>query len=394
MTNTSRRRRTLAAVCLPLVGAVLLATGWCLAEMFQSPAQREAAARPPAPAAVTSAVERGGLSKTISARATLQRESTRLVAVPARGDASVVTKAPIALAGPIDPGAVVLEVDGRPIFALPGGFAFYRDLSPGMSGPDVKQLQDGLRSAGIDVGVDGSFGGGTERAVRQLYSRSGYSVPRAAAPVTDDRVSLPGIPLTTDAEGPLVIPRQEFLVVDTLPAFLGSILSVGTPITADTTVSVEEGAIVAIAQTATSAGTQLEPGTSVVLTREGAAARGKVRSIERDTSASDHDETKKAAVGDVSVTIEAEDGSSFDVAWVHAEMLAEFRIAVAEENALIVPSRSVNGSADGTGRVLKQLKDGSFREVRVRESGALDGRSAVIPLTEGELAVGDLVKVS
>ena len=76
---------------------------------------------------------------------------------------------------PIAAGATVLEVDGRPLFALPGAFAFYRDLSLGMNGPDVSQLQAGLRAAGLDVGVDGSFGASTERAVRLLYERNGYA---------------------------------------------------------------------------------------------------------------------------------------------------------------------------------------------------------------------------
>ncbi|MGN6127106.1 MAG: hypothetical protein ACTHON_11105 [Humibacter sp.] len=83
----------------------------------------------------------------------------------------------------------------------------------------------------------------------------------------------------------------------------------------------------------------------------------------------------------------------FDPAWLHDDVLAEFTVKVIADSALIVPSRAVSASADGTSRVLKRQGDGSFTEVRVQETGSLDGRSAVAPLRPGELQSGDLVKV-
>ena len=40
-----------------------------------------------------------------------------------------------------------------------------------MEGSDVVRLQEALKKAGIDVGVDGEFGPGTDKAVKELQQK-------------------------------------------------------------------------------------------------------------------------------------------------------------------------------------------------------------------------------
>lgn len=61
---------------------------------------------------------------------------------------------------------------------------------PFMRGDDVKALQEALKSAGIDVTVDGIFGPGTERAVIAFQIREDLTVDGIAGPAT--RAALEG----------------------------------------------------------------------------------------------------------------------------------------------------------------------------------------------------------
>lgn len=71
---------------------------------------------------------------------------------------------------------MLLEVSGRPVFALPGRLPVYRDLKPGATGDDVKQLQKALADLGHGTGSDkaGTFGAGTKTALAAFYKSIGY----------------------------------------------------------------------------------------------------------------------------------------------------------------------------------------------------------------------------
>jgi peptidoglycan hydrolase-like protein with peptidoglycan-binding domain len=80
----------------------------------------------------------------------------------------------------IDEGDPVLEVVGRPIIALEGELPMYRSLHPGMSGPDVEQLEETLQRLGFGPGaVDDRYTADTGRAVAQLFEQAGYDPPQA-----------------------------------------------------------------------------------------------------------------------------------------------------------------------------------------------------------------------
>ncbi|TDD65332.1 peptidoglycan-binding protein [Jiangella aurantiaca] len=78
----------------------------------------------------------------------------------------------------ITEGAALLEIVGRPLIALAGELPMYRSLRPGMSGPDVEQLELTLDRLGLDPGeVDDEYTAATGNAVAELFERIGYEPP-------------------------------------------------------------------------------------------------------------------------------------------------------------------------------------------------------------------------
>ena len=72
-------------------------------------------------------------------------------------------------------GAVMLTASGRPVFVLQGEIPAYRDLVPGTSGDDVRQLKQALARLGFDPGpVDGTYDEQTSSAVTQWYKSAGW----------------------------------------------------------------------------------------------------------------------------------------------------------------------------------------------------------------------------
>ncbi|MEZ5190014.1 MAG: peptidoglycan-binding domain-containing protein [Schumannella sp.] len=173
-----RRRRTgLRVAALLVAGAALVASGWMLAGLFESPQQREAAASAPDPGDVTAQVERGDLADTLTVNGTVERVSRVELPLPAGTGPSVITARPIADGGSLTQGRPVIEVNGRPVIAIAGAFPLYRDLGPGTKGADVRALQKALNAAGYPVEVDGRFGAGTAQALARLYRALGYDPP-------------------------------------------------------------------------------------------------------------------------------------------------------------------------------------------------------------------------
>ncbi|MEZ5249031.1 MAG: peptidoglycan-binding domain-containing protein [Ilumatobacteraceae bacterium] len=68
-----------------------------------------------------------------------------------------------------------MEVSGRPVFVFQGALPTYRSFEPGMTGPDVQQLEEALARLGFDPGtVDTVYDDATEAAIDQLYESKGY----------------------------------------------------------------------------------------------------------------------------------------------------------------------------------------------------------------------------
>ncbi|WP_157253019.1 peptidoglycan-binding domain-containing protein [Nonomuraea typhae] len=176
-----RRSRVLALVVAGVL--VIAAVGWVVGSRLRSPAEEAANRRPPKPSLVTAPVERRKLTSTVTVSGTLTYGSPLPVSLAgmvggngggggpagagANGAAQRVTTAP--KPGPIRKGQVLMQVNGRPVFALQGKKPMYRPLVPGTEGDDVKQLQRALR-----VRVSGVFDAATVAAVKRWYARRGY----------------------------------------------------------------------------------------------------------------------------------------------------------------------------------------------------------------------------
>jgi peptidoglycan hydrolase-like protein with peptidoglycan-binding domain len=75
----------------------------------------------------------------------------------------------------LNEGEVLLTASGRPVLVLQGEDSAYRDLVPGISGDDVRQLESGLRRLGFDPGpVDGTYDEQTSAAVADWYTSAGF----------------------------------------------------------------------------------------------------------------------------------------------------------------------------------------------------------------------------
>lgn len=70
-------------------------------------------------------------------------------------------------------GSLGAEISGRPLFLLEGAFPAYRDLSEGMQGTDVRQLQQALGQL-YGTPVTGTFDDRTARDLKRLYRSAGY----------------------------------------------------------------------------------------------------------------------------------------------------------------------------------------------------------------------------
>lgn len=77
----------------------------------------------------------------------------------------------------VRPGDAVVDVDGRPQVVVAGRFPYWRDLSSGSRGRDVRQLQRLLERIGLyQDEVDGVFGPATGAALRAWQDEHGYPV--------------------------------------------------------------------------------------------------------------------------------------------------------------------------------------------------------------------------
>ncbi|MCP3819339.1 peptidoglycan-binding protein [Streptomyces sp. A3M-1-3] len=188
----SSRRRVLLAV---VAGAILLSAGGIGATAFiKSPADQASSVGPPPADVLTAPVEYRVLNDSVVIRGQVTAAQTVDVS-PGSGAGqeaarAVVTKTPFRAGDTFGAGKVLVEISGRPVFALAGRLPVYRDLKPGTEGKDVTQLQRALEALGNRVAGDrdGFFGPGTKRALSRHYASIGYD-PLAADPEGDAQVS-------------------------------------------------------------------------------------------------------------------------------------------------------------------------------------------------------------
>jgi peptidoglycan hydrolase-like protein with peptidoglycan-binding domain len=169
-------RKQKLAVSLVLV--VLLAIlSWVAGSRIQSPAEAAARTAPPTPSPILVPVEERILTADVVTRGTARfglPQSISLAPSPLKPGTGIVTTLP-ARGNQFNEGDILLTISGRPAFLLQGDIPSYRDLYPGLSGEDVRQLEAALKRLNFDPGpVDGHFDEQTSTAVVEWYSSAGY----------------------------------------------------------------------------------------------------------------------------------------------------------------------------------------------------------------------------
>ncbi|WP_059005658.1 peptidoglycan-binding domain-containing protein [Streptomyces specialis] len=174
-----RRRVRAAALSAVAVAALATGAGTLLGSGLKSPQQAVADARPPEASPVLAAAEERVIHTSVLLRGRVEPGPSVPVTAPAvlPGDPPVVTATPLEPGDELAEGAVALEIAGEPVFAAVIDFPLYRDLAPGLSGPDVRQVQDLLVRLGYPAGTDGEFSPAMAVAVERFYQDRGYRVP-------------------------------------------------------------------------------------------------------------------------------------------------------------------------------------------------------------------------
>ena len=172
----SRKRNLTLFIVLALV--VLVAAGsWIAGSNIMTPAEAAARTAPPAPAPILVPIEARVLTSDIVTRGTARYgrpQSISIVPSALKPGAGIITTLPVRNTQ-LNEGNVMLTASGRPVFILQGEIPAYRDLVPGISGDDVRQLENALKRLGFDPGpVDGTFDEQTSAAVTDWYASAGW----------------------------------------------------------------------------------------------------------------------------------------------------------------------------------------------------------------------------
>ncbi|QCB93025.1 hypothetical protein [Cellulomonas shaoxiangyii] len=185
--HVSGGRRTIVAMAV--VAVLCLVAGVLLSRLIDSPGAAAADAAPPTAGPITVPVERRVIGNEVVLRGDVGYDDPIDLRVEAGADGApaVVTGQVKEVGATLDPGAVALEVVGRPVVVLPGELPTYRTLRAGVSGPDVQQLRWALQVLGIDGGdpADATYDASAAAGVRALYQRVGYEPPSAGEEATE-----------------------------------------------------------------------------------------------------------------------------------------------------------------------------------------------------------------
>ncbi|WP_146115350.1 peptidoglycan-binding protein [Microbacterium sp. MYb62] len=373
--------------------SVAIGAGWVLAGSFRSPEQVAADSRAPAASVITATVELGTLERSISVRGTVSYSNVTNVTLTDTGS-KVVTKAPVVSGARVSAGSVVAELNGQPVFALPGSFPFYRDLRAGDRGPDVRALQNALSAAGYGLSVDGVLGAGTQAGIAWLYTSAGYESPQQQARrqvqqpsqgTAEPDSTAPSADATkTEADpaaGVALFPMSAAAVAPTLPAVVTAVPAVGQVPDEGAVVSFASGTLQFVAPVTTATAAQMEVGMSGSIVVEGATDQVAI-SLQNVTTTAREDGTVDA--------IFTATATAFPDTSVGTDLVADVRLDAGIEESLIVPTRAVIVRGDDF-YVRVQGDHDDLTEVAVIEVADSLGRSAVKPVKAEALKIGDEV---
>lgn len=380
-----RHRRRWVVVIVTAAAVVLLVavTATVVGRQLRSPAQLAADAAAPPPSLVTAAVQRRVLAEPVVLRGTVQPgESIKLYPPPsALGTNSVVTKVPVKVGDTVREGEVLLERSGEPLLALVLPFRLYRDITPGMKGPDVTQVQAALRRIGYHIGISGEFDAQTQQMVKKLYANRGYSPP---AQTSASASSSPASPATTPTA---LLPQADVLALDHAGHKISSVkIHVGDVLTDPKTTlfDLDQKAPTILALAARDQATLLRPGQTAIAT---------------DDAAGTQTQAVVASIGNQPVTANGQTGDQVRLRFTGNPLSAEaqrtvrlsIQVAAGAIPVLAVPVTAISSHADGSTFVTMDDHD-MTRDVQVT-TGQMAGGWVEIRNPGTDLAEGTLVVV-
>lgn len=445
----ARRRRAVLATAAAAV--VLSVGGLVAAQWVQSPSQAAADTRPPKASVITAEVVRQVLRSTVVLRGTFSDGRT-VSAAPASVAATEASSQPARMvvtgvyAHPgqkVGAAKALVEYSGRPVFALPGVLPAYRDLTFGEQGKDVTQLQAALHGLGYATGRDakGTFGAGTESAVRKLYAGLGYPVPvsEAGPAAPGDGAGTPrtadgrdagdagdgkaaGSSGTAGAPGAdggtaggrgaapathAMVPASEVVFMPSLPARVVSVpVQVGDPV---------KGPVLTLARGGMTLTGRLDPSQAGLVTAgmkaqvlseaTGAQADGTVESVgapvvpgsgkaEQGGGAGEGGGAPATGLdGGVYVPLAIHPAKAWDNRFAGQDVRVTITAAATAAPVLAVPLAAVSARADARTTVTVVGAGGAQRVVPVRAGVSADGLVEVTPLGGARLGPGDRVVV-
>lgn len=160
------------------LSAVSAVAGFAVGPRISSPGNVALRAKPPVPAPILVPVERRILSAHVVTRGTGRFGLPQKLAVitsSLRTGPALVSEVPTA-GTLLSEGDVAVTAAGRPLFVLVGAQPMSRDLGPGMTGDDIRQLEAALGRLGFSPGKDdGLFDSQTASAVTRWYRSKGFT---------------------------------------------------------------------------------------------------------------------------------------------------------------------------------------------------------------------------
>ncbi|MEV5983928.1 peptidoglycan-binding protein [Streptomyces sp. NPDC052051] len=404
------------------------------AGVIRSPAQAVADAAPPPASLLTAQVEYRVLKDSVILRGSVRAEQS--VEVTAGGGpegAPVITRLPVKPGQAIRAKQLILEVSGRPVFALKGALPMYRDLKPGARGDDVAQLQDSLASVGYSTRGDekGFFGRRTKDAVSALYEDIGYAplpaqpegeltLQQASEEVTATRRALEDLPNKASPvqrtravedlkkaeerlneieskSGPMV-PASELVFLDSFPGRVEAINArVGTKATgAALVLSAGRLVVSGMLQPNQKDLIQSQQPVEILSEATGVTKAGTVTLVSdvmQSGSAEPTGSGPEPAAGDRGYPVVVQPNKPLPAQFAGQDVRLTVEAASTKKKVLVVPLSAVTAGADGKTTVTVVMPGGSQQRVRVTTGASGDGNVEVRATQGHRLAEGQRVLV-
>ena len=435
--KTSGLQKRRRIVMMIAVGALALSgTGAWAASLVKSPEQVAAEAGAPEKDVLTAPVERRKVTETLVTRGTVSASQTMDIAPAVSAGENtgrpVVTKVMVQPRKTFQAGRVLLEVAGRPLFALKGALPVYRDLKPGSHGDDVKQLQQALRSLGHSSNTDtaGVFGPGTKAAVADFYASVGYD-PVLADGANENNVDTAREQLKTsqralddllaaneknarqisyarddladaktklaEAEavsGPMV-PASEVVFLNDFPARVDALAAKVGGTVSEKLMTVSAGQLIVNGSLTVNEKDLIRPGQKVKMLSEttGIQAVGTVKSVAASPSVSAEADDGKSTLNAGGYAVVVQPSKALSAELVGQDVRLTIEAASSAGKVLVVPVSAISASADATTTVTVLESEGRLRRVEVRPGMSGDGYAEITPLDSGALTAGDKVIV-